>query len=379
MNRAVAKRRYGFFGLAVLVVLLVRPVAHHVRALLLLLAFSDARANQVVREETLTLAVPASAQGPARHVAARLYAPPGDDLAGLPAVVLVHGVQYMGIEEPRLQRFAKAIVRAGIVVLTPQIDELADYQVSARSIETVGAAIDELRRRTGHAEVGLMGTSFGGGISLLTAADARFRDRVGFVVAVGAHDDLARVSRFFATGSIPNAEGALEQRHAHEYGATVLVYARVEDFFPVADVPAARDALRFWLQEKRDLARAAALPLSPASKEKVERLFAADVASIRPELLASIERRAPEMATVSPHDRLASLTAHTYLLHGAGDSVIPPTESGWLAKDVPAESLRDVLVSPAIVHVELDKPGLGEQWALVHFMANVVDEAEALD
>ena len=43
--------------------------------------------------------------------------------------------------------------------------------------------------------------SFAGGLSLLAAADPRFAEDVGFVVAVGAHHDLARVSRFFATDS----------------------------------------------------------------------------------------------------------------------------------------------------------------------------------
>ena len=37
----------------------------------------------------------------------------------------------------------------------------------------------------------------------------------------------------------------------------VLVYSHVEDFFPAEDVPAARDALRSWLWEKRDDAREA--------------------------------------------------------------------------------------------------------------------------
>jgi hypothetical protein len=36
-----------------------------------------------------------------------------------------------------------------------------------------------------------------------------------------------------------------------------------------------------------------------------------------------------------------------------------------------------VLVSPAIEHVELKEPSMGEQWALVHFMSDVIGEAEA--
>ncbi len=372
------RARMSFFVMAVLALFLARPAAHHARATTLLMTFSDSKAKPQVTEELLTIDVPASPAGPARTVKARMFSPPGGTPKDVPAVVLVHGVQYLGIEEPRLQRFAKSVVSAGIVVLTPQVDELADYAVSARSIETVGASIRALRARTGgSSKVGLMGTSFGGGVSLLTAADPRFADEVAFVVAIGAHDDLGRVSGFFANDAIEEVTGATKKLRAHGYGATVLVYTHAEDFFPAEDVPAARDALRSWLHEKRDAAREAAKALSPASKAKMDVLFGPDISSLRPEILAMIERRTTDMKTVSPHDRLSGLRAHVYLLHGAEDTVIPATETMWLAKDVPPASLRMVLVSPAIEHVELKEPSVADQWALVHFMSDVIGEAES--
>jgi pimeloyl-ACP methyl ester carboxylesterase len=222
-----------------------------------------------------------------------------------------------------------------------------------------------------------MGVSFGGGVSLLVAADARFADDVAFVVSIGAHDDLARVSRFFATNEIASADGATVKLKAHEYGPTVLVYQHAADFFPESDVDTARDALRLWLWEKRDEARETAKRLPPESRTKVEHLFAAEVASLRDELLAEVDKRETEMKRVSPHGRLAGLKAHAYLLHGDGDTVIPASETLWLAKDVPAAQLRAVLVSPALVHVELKEPTAADKWALIHFMGQVIAEAEA--
>ena len=373
------RTRVAMFVLALVAIFGARPVAHHARATTLLMAFSDPTAKPSVVEEVLTVDVPASAAGPARTVKARMFSPPGGSPKDRPAVVLVHGVQYLGIEEPRLQRFAKSVVSAGIVVLTPQVDELADYHVSARSIETVGASIRALRGRSGHTKVGLMGTSFGGGVALLTAADARFADEVSFVVAIGAHDDLGRVSRFFATDEISEVSGATKKLHAHGYGAMVLVYTHAEDFFPTDDLATARESLKLWLWEKRDKARETAKGLSPASRVKMDQFFDTDASNFRPELLAMIDRRAGDMKLVSPHDHLAGLRAHVYLLHGAGDTVIPATETSWLAHDVPAASLRSVLISPAIEHVELKEPSVRDQLALVHFMSAIIGEAEALD
>jgi dienelactone hydrolase len=370
------RTRVALFVLALLAVMLVRPAARHARAASLLASFSDPNAKPAVLEEDLSLPVPGRGAVPARIYRPASLASDAKGMMDAPGVVLVHGVHRLGIAEPRLQRFARAVADAGLVVMTPEVSELSDYHVASRSIDTVGAATLALAARLGRKNVGLMGMSFGGGVALLTAADARFADRIAFVVAVGAHDDLARVSRFFATNEIAEADGGTLALHAHEYGATVLVYSHVEDFFPEADVPAARDALRLWLWEKRDDARAIANKLSPASKEKVEKLFAADLAPVRQEILAEIDRHVAEMGAVSPHGHLAGLRAHVYLMHGAGDTVIPASETLWLAKDVPPALLRAVLVSPAIVHVELKEPTLLDKWELVHFMGRVIGEAE---
>jgi acetyl esterase/lipase len=343
------------FALAALAVLLVRPASHHARAAGLLVSFSDPDAKAEVLEDRFLM----------DGVPARVYRPVGIAEGEAPGVVLVHGVHHLGIDEPRLERFARSICAAGVVVLSPEIAELSDYRVAPASIETVGRAVRVLERRLGKKKVGLMGVSFGGGLSLLTAADPRFRDEIAFVVAVGAHSDLARVSTFFAADP-----------KAHEYGATVLVYTHASEFFPPSDVPVAREALRLWLHESRDDARRAAAELSPSSREKVEKLFAADLASLRPELLAAIARLRDPMAEMSPHGRLGDLRANVYLLHGEGDKVIPASETLELAKDVPLARLRAVLVTPAIQHVELKGPTPMDKWDLVHFMGRVLGEAE---
>jgi pimeloyl-ACP methyl ester carboxylesterase len=355
--------------LVVLVLLLARPASHHARAASLLMTFSDPKAQSDVAEERFTFA-----RG-AERVPARLYVPKG--VAHAPGVVLVHGVHRLGIEEPRLDRFARAVAGAGVAVMTPAVTELSDYRVAPASIDTVGAAVEALRTRLGVERVGLMGMSFGGGISLLAAADARFAERVSFVVAVGAHDDLGRVSRFFVGDAIPQPSGEIQKLHAHGYGVTVLVYSHVEDFFPTEDVPAARDALRLWLWEKRDDARRAAEALSAPSKAKLDKLFGDGAAAMHDELLAEIAGHTADMKAVSPHGRLGAIRANVYLLHGAGDTVIPSTETLWLAQDVPPERLRTVLVSTAIEHVELKSPTAADKWALVHFMGQVIGEAES--
>lgn len=361
-----------------LVALAARPAGDHARAAALLLRFADEHAQggladfgrHPVDEEPAAIE---TASGPVRG---RAYVPRG--VEDPPGVVLVHGVHRLSIDEPRLRRFARAIASSGVVVLTPEVQEIADYHVDPRSVETIGAAARALGLRLGGGRVGVMGMSFAGGLSLLAAVDPRFADDIGFVVAVGAHHDLTRVSRFFATSQVEHPDGSSTPLGAHGYGALVMVYGHAGLFFPAEDVPVAEDTLRLWLGDRRDEARARAEALSPESWAKMDLLLDGPREVLAAEMLAQIERAHGMMDAVSPAGKLASMKVPVFLLHGAGDTVIPAGETEWLAAEVPAAMLRQALVSPAIVHVEIEgKPAFAEQWALIHFMAGILAEARA--
>jgi len=361
---------------AVVVVALARPVWTHLRAAAVLLRVQSPQhpgtlANLIAHpiEE-----VPTEVPTPSGPIRARLYIP--KDRPHAPGMVLVHGVHHLGIEEPRLVAFARALSASGIRVLTPELLSLADYQVDRASIDLIGYSARALSAPLGQ-KVGLLGLSFSGGLSLLAAADPRFAPYLRFVVSVGAHDDLQRVSQFLITNTIERPDGSILHMTAHEYGALVLIYSHVSDFFPPADVPVAHDALRLLLWEKNDESRKRAELLSPASHQKMELLYSGHVEALAGEIREAIVRHQGEMAPVSPHGNLGALQVPTLLLHGTGDNVIPSSELLWLQRDVPRAALKSALISPAIGHVELERePSRADQWRLVHFMAQILELAE---
>jgi len=366
---------------AVVVLALAGPAWTHLRAAAVLLRAQSpqhpgALANLTVHpiEEVLT-EVP-TPSGPIR---ARLYIPKDDNDNGrphAPVMVLVHGVHHLGIEEPRLVAFARALSSSGIRVLTPELLSLADYQVERASIDRIGYSARALSAPLGQ-KVGVLGLSFSGGLSLLAAADPRFAPYIRFVVSVGAHDDLQRVSQFLITNTIERPDGSIVHMTAHEYGALVLIYSHVSDFFPPSDVPVAGDALRLLLWEKNDESRKRAALLSPASRQKMELLYSGHVEALSGEIREAIARHQAEMAPVSPHGNLGALQVPTLLLHGTGDNVIPSSELLWLQRDVPPAALKSALISPAIGHVELERePSRADQWKLVHFMAQILELTE---
>src|SRR5262245_49297790 len=96
-SRARLGTRVYVFALSVIVIFLWRPVAEHVRAVELLARFvsnNRTESTQVLEREL------SFDDGP-RRLPMRMY---GTASLVAPTVVLVHGVHYKGIDEPRLQR-----------------------------------------------------------------------------------------------------------------------------------------------------------------------------------------------------------------------------------------------------------------------------------
>lgn len=355
---------------------LLHPVGAHLRAMSLLLRFSDAHAQGLptrfavhpFKEEDGYALTP---HGTVRY---RTYTP--QDVQDPGGVVLLHGVHHLGIDDPRMWNLARALAGAGVLVMTPELQDLADYRVTARTIDVIGDSAVALSKRM-RRRVGVMGLSFAGGLALLAADRKEFGDSIGFVAAIGAHDDMTRVARFFAANVIAAPDGVETPLQAHEYGALILAYSHLEDFFSAADVPIAREALRQWLWEQPEAMKTAAA-LSPEGKHQLD-LLLHHRDQLREALLKEITLHKEEMDAVSPHGHLAQLHTPVFLLHGAGDTVIPASETLWLAKDVPAAELRASLISAALVHVDMgNKVTWQQQWQLVDFMAQVLDATEKL-
>jgi pimeloyl-ACP methyl ester carboxylesterase len=314
-------------------------------------------------------------------VRARLYTPLAPRNAGpkdAPAMVVLHGVHYMGIDEPRLMNFATAMASCGIQVLTPELPDIKDYQVGVNSIATIGESAQWLTQEDHGRPVGVMGLSFSGGLSLLAAADERYQPDIRFVVAVGSQDEMSRVAEYYETGEDERPDGTTEKLPPHDYGALVLEYEHLSEFVPASDLAPVRAVLRAHLYEDAAGERTALARLTPAQSTEAKALMDTVLPATRTELERTDAKHAADMAAVSPHGRLAALKTPVYLLHGAGDNVIPSAETEWMESELPRKTLKAALISPVLSHLNLDGAGptTMDQLRLVHFFAEVLHAAE---
>lgn len=380
-RRVRGRRRASVLAAIALLVLAVAAapwLGAHLRAASLLLSIvdrpdptglSERLAHRIeVRETSLGL--------PGRRLRARRYVP--TDRANPPGIVLLHGVHYLGIDESRLRAFARALARAGLDVLTPSLEELKQYRVEATTITTIRELAAHHARDVRRGGVGVVGISFAGGLSLLAAARQAGPAPIGYVVTVGAHHDLTRLARFYAGVPLTAPDGMTLPTRPHPYGARVIVHAHLERFFEGADLPIARATLDAYLHDRFARAKELATTLSDAARERMAVILdRGREAELGPLLLRAVAAQRAALDRVSPRGQLARLAVPVFLVHGAGDPVIPSVETRWLEREVPPRWLRQSLVSNVLRHAELERePGLGEYWELVHFMGEVLREAE---
>ena len=306
---------------------------------------------------------------------------------GARGILLVPGVHAAGIDEPRLVGFAGDLAGMGHPVLTVELPDLAHYEITSRTTDMIEDAAAWMMRRADYAgptgRIGMMGISFGGGLTLVAAGRPSIVRQVAFALSFGGHGDLPRTLRYLCTGIQP--DGAV--RPPHDYGLAIVLLNVADQVVPVAQVQPLRGAIFSFLEASRldmiDKVKAAAeftrarsieAALPEPAHTYMGYVNARDVVRLGPVLLPTLAARGGD-PSLSP-SRSPAPQCPVYLLHGSDDNVVPAIESRLLAEDLRSRGLRvQLLETPLITHAEVDRRStLHAIWRLVHFWTNVLDE-----
>lgn len=308
-------------------------------------------------------------------------------------VLLTSGLHPAGIDEPRLVGLARELAASGLDVLTPDIPELSHFEITPAITDEIEDAAAWLAAhapaRRGR-QVGLIGISFSGGLSVVAAGRPSLRGRVAYVLSFGGHDDLPRILRYLCTGLEPppprqvtlNREPApTVARPPHDYGVAIMLLGVADRVVPRDQVEPLRTAVRRYLWASH---------LDRVDKPKADEEFAAlremarHMAEPSATLLGYVNNRnvvhlgAQLLPFVNAYGGAPALspskspkpTAPIFILHGTDDNVIPAVESEYLADDLRGHAPVRLLLSGLISHAEADRPvrmsdvlGLAAFWA----------------
>lgn len=324
---------------------------------------------------------------PTRHglVRGRLYRPEGGPGASTRTVMVVPGLHAAGVEEPRLDRLSTRLAGEGVTVLSLPLPDLRQFLVTPRSTDIIEDAALWLAGQPAIAptgSIGLIGISFGGGLTMVAAGRPSLADRLDMVVSFGGHGDLPRVLRYLCTGLLPDGT----RQPAHDYGTAIFLLAALPHLVPAAQVAPLDHAIRVFLDasmvDVAEPARAAALfreardlgiALPEPARAVMADVSARDATRLGPRLLALTEQVGGHPA-LSP-ERSPATRARVFLIHGASDTVIPQTETPSLAAFLERSGAAQVewLLSPAISHADAaEAVTLSDVWKLVRFWVRLL-------
>ncbi|NTX35654.1 hypothetical protein HUA78_14495 [Myxococcus sp. CA033] len=321
---------------------------------------------------------------PTRHgdVRARLYRP--REVRGR-TVVLTSGVHADGIDEPRLVKLAKDLATGGQTVLTPEPPDLLRYEITARLPDIIEDAALWTAAREDLApggKVDLFGISFAGGLSVVAAGRPALRDKVASTLSFGGHGDLPRVLAFLCSGVLPDGSHLAP----HDYGVVIILLNVADRLVPPEQVEPLREGIRTFLrashqtqkdQKLAEVTFAHARVLETRMPEPASKLMGyvntRNVAALGPLLLPLVRDFAAD-PSMSP-GRSPAPASPVYLLHGAGDTVIPAMESVLLADALRPYTEVHQLSTPLISHAEVDrKAGAADVVRMVGFWSSLLDE-----
>jgi dienelactone hydrolase len=343
-------------------------------------------ARRVAAWNTTTVTVLGEGSVPWRGGAlrSRPYRPSAQSGRG---ILLVPGVHAAGIDEPRLVGFARDLAAMGHPVLTVELPDLMHYDITVRTTDMIEDAAawmvrrDEYRGRDGR--IGMLGISFGGGLSIVAAARPAIANDIAFVMAFGGHADLPRTLKYLCTGV--QADGAV--RPPHDYGLAIVLLSAADRVVPAPQAQPLRSAILSFLEASRldmvdkpkaalEFAHATRLAegLAEPARTYMNYVNARDVARLGPVLLPHVAELGGDPA-LSPA-RSPFPRAPVYLLHGTEDNVVPAIESTLLGRELSARGLTaHVLLTPLITHAEVDRAStMGAVWRLIHFWTQLLDE-----
>jgi len=331
--------------------------------------------DEPVREEAVVQA-PESRRG---AVPIDVYYPPDGESHG--TLVLAIGAAYKIRDHPGVIRLSKAVSRAGIVVVVPDLyypykdqetlpeDVRALTGAFSTNVEEMVATIEWLQEQdyVDPEKIGVVGFSAGGGIALMAAADERIREDLDFVVTLGTYYDMVDLISAITTGSV-SYDGETVPWEPRLKSVRVM-YRSIISFLP--DTRDREVLGRIYLEDD-SAALSQVLRLSEKGRELHEAFASKDTQRI----LALWRELSPGdvavLEEISPSTYVENLHTDLYILAGKTDPYIPHVESLRLRDDASGNG-ADVhyLEFQAFNHVE---PGgfsdpiglLGDTTKLMH-------------
>ncbi|MGB0589753.1 MAG: hypothetical protein ACPGU1_08755 [Myxococcota bacterium] len=273
---------------------------------------------------------------------------------------VIHGLHFLGPEDPRLLRFLSAVAASGVEVFAPFLPTLLALSLAESAVAETAAAFDTATQRAPGGPLGVFTISFGSVLGLRLMNDPKFDGQTGDLMLFGGYCDWRDALRYSITDRDMSGDTVPPDPLNQP-----AIYMNL-----VSDMPAApsntaplRSAWMAYAKATwgdpamRDITR-----FEPVARRLAESLDAAD----RPlflrgcglgdgamkEVEQALSKASPRLAWLAPQGELARLRGTLHIAHGADDDVVPVRHAAALARGATSCTTVNQFITGIYGHTE---------------------------
>lgn len=272
-----------------------------------------------------------------------------------PVVVIAHGFVQNGIDDPRVNHWARVLAKGGFRVVLPEVSSERSLLMRASGVDDVAFAVEWAARRYNQ-RVGLIGVSFSGGLVLTAATRPEIGKDLKLVASISGYNSVLRLSHYYLDDQAVGPDGQPYIGPKPEVGPLFIALQYTDALLPSKDREPVAAALRSYAFIQSNTAAGIQLlkSLTAAQRREYEIFKDSTARQSKAIIQQQVSRDGVRLAAISPTGKLGNVKCPVYLLHGTNDTVIPAGEARWNRQELGQKAEVHYLVSAGLGHVEPD-------------------------
>ncbi|MDX1958919.1 MAG: hypothetical protein SFU98_10115 [Leptospiraceae bacterium] len=256
-------------------------------------------------------------------------------------ILLLHGMNFKGIDDDRLVELALRLSRTGARILTPELDEVKNLLITPKTIENIKELIVHYSKE--YPGLGLFAVSFTAGMSLIAVTDDKLKHSLSCIILVGSYSNFKNT-----------ISHVVKNFDYDDYGTYILFYNYLERIMPVSKElketlrEAAMDNI-FYRKGENSIANQKKLALSVEERKVFESIQLDKEARIA--FALKITEESPSLIyEMSPINYCRKLSIKISLIHGRNDRIISEQESEELNSLLEETLPKNFVITPLLSH-----------------------------
>jgi hypothetical protein len=284
------------------------------------------------------------------HVPLRIFYP---NKSNQQSVIIFPGASPYAEKHPTMNKLAHALTQTGCTVFMPRIPPLKELEISEKNINWFAHCYEALLKHKDIESDNLfvVGISYGGGLLLKASLDNRFRNNPPKLFFVyGTYFNIETAFHFLMTGEI-FSDNKTHKITPNPWGTVVLFYNYL---LSIEDSEINRkytEILKLRIEDRFEESDDKIETLAKNDQEFIRDILAGNMSEkVKESSHRIIEKNKDIFLSLSPVSWCKDIQEKVYVMHGANDSMVPFTESTFLADNLPNSEL---LISYLYEHKEI--------------------------